>query len=72
MIGVYKYIKYGIRKFSIRFSKENTKKTCAKIVTLENKFKKLEQNSDCIFDPLISFQHFLDLNQTKVNVKQLV
>ena len=44
------YIKYEIRKISIRFSKEKVKKTRAEIVTLENKLKELEQNPDCIFD----------------------
>ena len=44
------YIKYDIRKFSIRFSKEKAKKTRAETVTLENKLKELEQNPDCIFD----------------------
>ena len=44
------YIKYEIRKFSIRFSKENAKKTRTEIVTLEDKLKELEQNPDCIFD----------------------
>ena len=43
-------MKYGIRKFSIRFSKEKAKKTRAKTVTLENKLKELKQNPDCIFD----------------------
>ena len=33
----WEYIKYRIRNFFIWFSKENTKKACAKIVTLENK-----------------------------------
>ena len=49
----WEYIKYEIRKFSIHFSKQNKtkkKKTRAEIVTLENKFKKLEQNSDRIFN----------------------
>ena len=30
------YTKYQIRTFSICFSKENVKKRCAEIVTLEN------------------------------------
>ena len=35
----WEYIKYEIRKFSIRFSKENVKKARAETVTLENKLK---------------------------------
>ena len=35
----WEYIKYEIRNFSIHFSKQNAKKTCAEIVTLENNFK---------------------------------
>ena len=46
----WEYIKYEIRKFSIRYSKEKAKKTHAETVTLENKLKELEQNLDCIFD----------------------
>ena len=46
----WEYIKYEIRKFSIRFSKEKAKKTRAETVTLKNKLKELEQNPDCIFD----------------------
>ena len=46
----WEYIKYEIGKFSIRFPKENTKKTRAETVTLENKLKELEKNPDCIFD----------------------
>ena len=39
----WEYIKYGISKFSIRFSKEKAKKTRAETFTLENKLKELEQ-----------------------------
>ena len=46
----WEYIKYQIRKFSIRFSKENAKKARVEIVTFENKLKELEQKTDCIFD----------------------
>ena len=46
----WQYTKYEIRKFSIRFSKENAKKITVKTVTLKNKSKELEQNSDSIFD----------------------
>ena len=46
----WEYIKYEIRKFSIRFSKEKAKKTRDETVTLKNKLKELEQNRDCIFD----------------------
>ena len=46
----WKHIKYEIRKFSIRFSKEKTKKTRVETVTLEKKLKELEQNPDCVFD----------------------
>ena len=50
MSNCWEYIKYEIRKFSIRFSKEPAKKTYAEIVTLENDLKEVEQNPDCIFD----------------------
>ena len=43
-------MKYRIRKFSIRFSKEKAKTIHVKTVTLENKLKELKQNPDCIFD----------------------
>ena len=46
----WEYIKYKIRKFSIRLSKEYSKKTRAETVTSENKLKGLEQNPNCIFD----------------------
>ena len=46
----WEYIKYETIKFSIQFSKENPKKTRAKIVTLENKLKELKQNPEYIFD----------------------
>ena len=45
----WEYIKYEIRKFSIRFSKKSQKRR-PETVTLENKLKELEQNPDCIFD----------------------
>ena len=46
----WEYMKYEIRKFSILFSKEKSKKTRVETVTFENKLKELEQNPDCIFD----------------------
>ena len=45
----WEYIKYKVRKSSIRFSKEKVKKTRAETVTLENKLKELEQNPDCLY-----------------------
>ena len=51
----WEYIKYEIRKFSVRFSKEIVRKTRAETVTLQNKLKELEENPDCIFD-----QNYLD------------
>ena len=44
----WEYIKYEIRKFSVRFSKEIVRKTRAETVTLQNKLKELEENPDCI------------------------
>ena len=35
--------------FLFAFQKKKSK-TCADTVTLENKFKKFEQNPDCVFD----------------------
>ena len=46
----WEYIKYEIRKLSLRFSKEKAKKARAETVTSEIKLKELEQNLCCIFD----------------------
>ena len=47
MLGVYK-IQNKI--FFLLFKRKGKKKARAKIVTLENKFKKLEQNLNCFLD----------------------
>ena len=61
--GIWEYIKYEIRKFSIKFSKQYAKDKRTKTVILENKLKQLVANANFQFD-----DHYLEC---KNNIEEI-